>query len=190
MHLLIMLYCGLFFGLFVAQAFKNCATDFLVDSQLAIAANVGLFCNGSFRFVWAALFDYYGFKKVYTVVMILQLVASSTIYVARANHILYTIIVGLSFVCYGCHYSLFPATCAKIFGTKSGGKVCSYLFMIQAVSSLTGFAISNLSKTVNYQAVYMVALGLTAGNIVMLTFFKEEEVTKKKKVAETKYQIN
>jgi OFA family oxalate/formate antiporter-like MFS transporter len=173
-----LLYCGLFYGLFVASVYKNSASMVLSDKVLTIAGSIGSFCNGSSRFIWASAMDYFGFKKVYTVIMIMQLVACSTIYQARYNGDIYIGVVAMSFLCEGGHFSLFPAVCMKVFGTKSGGQICSILFWGAALSALSSFVITQVSKEINYQLVYQIALALTVVNCASLFFMSEEPMQK------------
>jgi Na+/melibiose symporter-like transporter len=93
----------------------------LDDHVLSLAGSVGMLCNGISKFVWATMFDYIGFKKVYRILLFLQVIACSTIFFARDRAVLYVIVVSLTFFCEGGHFSLFPPTCVKIFGIKSGG---------------------------------------------------------------------
>ena len=64
-----MLFQGMFFGLYMASVYKMVAQDTLSDKSLTLIGAVGSMCNGSSRFVWAALQDIYGFKNIYVCIL-------------------------------------------------------------------------------------------------------------------------
>jgi hypothetical protein len=66
-----MLYCGLFYGIFVATVYKSSASKILDDKTLTTAGMIGAACNGGSRIIWATLMDKYGFKKIYSVLLIM-----------------------------------------------------------------------------------------------------------------------
>jgi MFS family permease len=66
-----MLYCGIFYGIYMASVYKTVAEDSLLDHELTLAGALGSACNGLSRVMWAALMDKYGFKKVYLVLMLI-----------------------------------------------------------------------------------------------------------------------
>jgi hypothetical protein len=60
--------------------------------------------------------DKYGFKNIYMIVMTIQLMISSTIWLVIDNSYLYIAWVAASFLCLGSNFSMFPAAACKIFG--------------------------------------------------------------------------
>jgi len=66
-----MLYSGLFYGYFVATVYKSSASKVLDDNLLTTAGMIGSACNGGSRIIWATLMDKYGFKKIYSVLLIM-----------------------------------------------------------------------------------------------------------------------
>jgi MFS transporter, OFA family, oxalate/formate antiporter len=66
-----MIYTGLFYGIYVASVYKTTAQDFISDHTLTTAGAIGSVCNGGSRIGWATLYDHYGFKKVYFVLLCL-----------------------------------------------------------------------------------------------------------------------
>ena len=111
-----LLFEGMFFGLYMASVYKKVASGrVLSDKQLTLAGAIGSVCNGSSRIIWATLQDKYGFKKIYSYLLIVQLITSLSIASCIDSPPLYTLMVGLAFTCEGGHFSTFPAACAKIF---------------------------------------------------------------------------
>ena len=121
LHIGLMIYTGLFYGVYLAGVYKTTAQDFISDKALTTAGALGSLCNGGSRILWATLYDHYGFKKVYFTLLCIQLVVSSTIFYLKMQPTLYTIWVGLSFLCEGGHFSLFPTLTCRIFGMTNGG---------------------------------------------------------------------
>ena len=71
---------GSFYGLYIASAYKVSNESNLPDKTLTIAGSIGAVCNGGSRIMWASLLDKFGFRKVFSVIMLIQLVISSTIF--------------------------------------------------------------------------------------------------------------
>jgi nitrate/nitrite transporter NarK len=103
-------YCGLFYGLFVANFYKVSAIDVIDDKTLTLAGMIGSLSDGSSRFITATLMDYYGFKVVYSLLLCIQLLAALSINSSKYNSYLYVLLVAISFFCKGAHFSMFP-TC-------------------------------------------------------------------------------
>lgn len=71
---------GNFFGLYMASVYKQMNLDILDDHILTTAGAIGSICNGGSRVIWGSLQDKFGFKKVFLLVMCVQLVLSFSIY--------------------------------------------------------------------------------------------------------------
>ena len=68
-----MLFGSMFYGLFVVNAFKNFGLENIHDDRfLTITGGIGAGMNGVSRFLWASLIDFFGFKKIYASLLILQ----------------------------------------------------------------------------------------------------------------------
>ena len=111
-----MLFLGIFYGIYMAGVYKKTAQEDLSDNVLTLAGAIGSVCNGCSRYFWASLQDIFGFRRVYFVVMCIQMVISATIYYVKDSAALYTMWVAFSFLCEGAHFSQFPAVTSKIFG--------------------------------------------------------------------------
>lgn len=116
-----MFFNGLFFCVYNASVYKTNAQngggdDSLSDHTLTLAGAVGSVCNGGSTLFWALFVEKFGFKKVYFMIMGLELAVSLTIYHARESASLYLACVALSFFCQGGHFTLFPTVSLRIFG--------------------------------------------------------------------------
>lgn len=54
-HMALLLFFGMFYGLYVASVYKTTAQNSLSDLTLTIAGAIGSVCNGSSRIAWATL---------------------------------------------------------------------------------------------------------------------------------------
>ena len=134
-----LLFEGMFFGLYMASVYKAIASGHLKDSVLTVAGAIGSVCNGSSRLIWATLQDKFGFKKIYTSLLVVQLITSLSIASCIDSPGLYTLMVGLAFTCEGGHFSTFPAACARIFGIQTGGQIFTIMFFAIPISSFASF---------------------------------------------------
>ena len=172
----IMLIFGLFYSLYIASVYKSFGAEKLGDSVLTWAGSIGAICNGCSRILWATLTDYVGFKRVYFLIMLLQIIVASTIYLVRDNGTLYVIYIGLSFLCEGGHFSCFPAVSAKIFGLKNGATIFTICFIGIPLSSTLSLVLSQMKSTIPEEAIFMIGAVLAALNLVLLYFFDESPI--------------
>ena len=61
----LMLFNGDFLGMYIGQVYKVIALGTLSDKALTLTGAIGGIMNGISRPILGALFDKYGFKKVY-----------------------------------------------------------------------------------------------------------------------------
>ena len=85
--MVLMLTLGIFYGVFMASVYKEIPEE-LSDDVETLAGALGSICNGCFRLFWASLQDKYGFKKIYSIVMIIQFVVSILLYPLLYNNIM------------------------------------------------------------------------------------------------------
>jgi nitrate/nitrite transporter NarK len=134
-----MMFNGVFFGAYIASVYKNICLDKLSDEQLTLAGSIGSLCNGASRIMWATLIDSYGFKRVYFVLLVIQMFVAITMYPFRSYEYFYILCVGLSYTCEGGHFSMFPTAGASIFGVANGGQIFTIMFFTVPLSSNFGF---------------------------------------------------
>jgi len=137
-----MLFNGLFIGVFTTSVFKIIAIDYISDGVLTLAGALASACSGFARFFWAYMLDKFGFRKVYTVMMIIQTINSALIYEHRMNKLVYPVLVCISSVTFGGMYSVFPTTTIKIYGIKNGPKINSFLAFSGASAAFLGFILN------------------------------------------------
>lgn len=181
-HMSLILFLGIFYGVYISSVYKLTAQDFLLDHQLTLAGALGSVCNGCSRIFWASLQDKFGFKRVYFCLLLIQLGVSFTIFLVRKNVVLYTIWVCLSYLCEGGHFSMFPTAAVNIFGIENGGQIFSIMFQANSCSAIASFVVVQLTKeNKNNHAVFNIAGILTAINFVLLYFFDDQPMKKPQK---------
>ena len=88
------------------------------DLFLTTVGSVGAASNGISRFVWASLTDKYGYKKMFTLMLIIQLcVAGSFVSISHSKP-LYLVWYMISMSCQGGTLTMQPTITAKVFGPK------------------------------------------------------------------------
>ncbi len=121
--------------------------------------------------------DYFGFKRIYGALLLLQVCLSASIYFTSSDNlkIMYLFWVGLSLSCEGGHFSIFPTVSGQVFGLKVGPKAYAILFVSIGLSSLTtAFLNQYLRKEIGYFAFFMIGCGLTVVSLILLLFFNEK----------------
>ena len=69
-----MMGCSLFYGVFLVNSFKTFARSNMSDGYLTLVGGIGGAMNGVSRFIWALMLDFFGFPKVYGLLLIIQVI--------------------------------------------------------------------------------------------------------------------
>lgn len=75
-----MMFNGVFFGIFIAGNYKIINLDNLSDKVLTLAGAIGAIGNAISRILCSSLQDKYGFKRIYTPILIIQLITCLMMY--------------------------------------------------------------------------------------------------------------
>lgn len=169
-----MLLNGVFYGTFMASVYKAVNIDNLRDGTLTTAGALGAVCNGASRVFWATLQDKHGFKRVYFVLLVLQLAVSLLIYPLRAEAPAYVLLVALSFSCCGGHFSMFPTVAVKVFGVQNGGQIFTAIFFAVPLSSNFGLLLVRYAQPhIGVSPIFWLASLLTLLNLMLLRCLDE-----------------
>ena len=115
-----------YFGTFFMNAYKTYGENKsphapISDTLLTWAASIGAgFVNGCSRISLGALFDKYGFKRLFTVLMVSQLLVSLVCYHAAYWPWLYFTCILLNYMSIGGMFAIFPVSVQKVFGLELG----------------------------------------------------------------------
>jgi MFS family permease len=177
-HHSIMLFNGLFFGVYMVSVYKDIGLNkgSIGDRELTIAGAVGSFVNGSSRILWASLYDKFGFRIIYMIILVIQLISAVSLYSARFNFVAYSILLWLAFLCEGGHFSLFPPSAVKLYGIEEGGKIFTISFFAVPLSSFLGFTLAHFIPGIDAKIVFYIGALMTLFNIILLMVFDEDEI--------------
>ena len=82
---------------------------------MTTVVSVATILGGITRFMWSFGIDKFGFKKVFALLLIIQIIISATISSIAEYKILYLIWVCFSMICEGGLFSMFPTLCSYQF---------------------------------------------------------------------------
>ena len=106
--------CHLFYGYFYTNVFKDYGKDYINDDEfLTLVGAVSSLFNGFFKFFWATLLDYYPFKKIYGVLIWIEISCIVLINYAVYNKWAFMIVSCLTYMCDGSATSMLPALVVK-----------------------------------------------------------------------------
>jgi len=171
-----MLFNGVFIGVFTTSVFKIIAIDYIPDGILTLAGALASACSGFARFFWAYMLDKFGFRKVFTVMTIIQTINSAFIYENRMNQYVYPIFVCISSVTFGGMYSIFPTATIKIYGIKNGPKINSFVAFSGASAAFLGFILNLNLSIISEKAIFTFGTILSGLNFLLVFFFDEDPV--------------
>jgi len=105
-------FLSIFYGFFMVNNFKTYPenTDHPAlndDHYLTSVGSAASVFNAS-RFIWSGALDRFSYKKVYGVLLTIQIVTSATIPLISDSKVLYAMWVCLALFCEGGHFSLVP----------------------------------------------------------------------------------
>ena len=88
------------------------------DEFLTWVGSVAALFNTA-RFVWSGFLDHYSYKKVYGLLLLLQIFLGSTMSFAIQSKGFYMTWISLALFCEGAHFTLVPNILKKIFGRQA-----------------------------------------------------------------------
>lgn len=182
-HLLLMLICSAFYGMYMTAAYKILGQEYEIDDlTLTTAGSIGAVFNGGAKVIAGVLADKVGFKIIYYVVLGLQIVLAFSIYfIVKLNKILYVVWIALTQASLGAHFTIFPFVTAKIFGIQSGGLLYSLIFNGFTIGSLAGFIIQTYLLASIGQELFLFFAGfLSIVSLVMLYFLNVDPIIQEK----------
>lgn len=159
-------------GYFIATNFKNYGITKIPDDRfLTLVGSLSSLCNGGGRLLCGLLYDKFKFKKVYMLLLLIQMVNIVTLRLASNHDILYLIWICVALLCEGGHFVLFPALCWKVYGHNVGSKVYSVLLIVGSFSNLTQFGVNlMLRNKIGYENEFYVFLAFTFVSFLVCCF--------------------
>lgn len=174
-HLALISTAQAYFGQYMLNKYKEYALQFPSlqdDTALTFIGSFALATNGGTRFLWAYFYDKFGFKPVYYVGLVLQLILSATITFVTDYIALYGLYICLTLSTMANLTGTFPAVTTKIFGLKHGPTIYAFIFLAFAFSNIISFVVS--IANVEFEITLWLAFGLTCFAGINSFFLKLE----------------
>lgn len=175
-------YFNLVFGAIVTNTYKYLGTVNNLSVPMLESLSVFYFLVSSLsRLSWGIFYDMYKFKKCYTVIIIVQLVVSMTLYASSHHEGWFFVNVLLTAAIFGAPFSLFTPLCGYVYGVKLAAKVYGVMFLGNGCAAISGpiLALFVLGDNVaTYNTVYIIGSFLAIIGILILINFKEEKIEK------------
>ena len=170
------------FGTFFTYAFKPYGLNVephppISDATLTWAASIGAgLINGLSRIVMGATVDKVGFKKLFTVLMTIQLFNSLICYGAAFYPWIYFTCVLVNFWCLGGLFAIFPVAVTNVFGLQVGPQIYVWIMFGVFIASLINLIQSTfLIDKVGFAALFYFG-SITQVLCLLVTYFYEEEL--------------
>jgi len=178
-HIWTMITFSMMYAFFMKVAFKSYgSTIYSDDAYLTNTAKIGFLTAAISRFGWAALQEAIGFKKVYTILLLLQISLSLSMTSVAHNPILYTIWVCTTWSCEGGQQSIFPALAGQVYGTELGARVNALFFTGFGISAVMGVVFNNtVVPKLGWNAMFIILGSFSIISFIMLLFFKPIKTT-------------
>lgn len=107
--LFLMITFGMSYPFFMKASFKNYGSVFHKDDEyLTLVATFVYLSASSSKFIWGFVLDAFGFKKVYTLVLLVEITLCFTLQYIASDRVLYIVWIVLTNFCEGAHFTLFP----------------------------------------------------------------------------------
>ena len=150
-------------GYFTATNFKDYGLSKISDdSFLTLVGSLSCVFNGGGRFFWGALSDKWDFKRVYLIILSIQIVEVATLRFISEYKSAYLIWICVALLCEGGHFVIFPPLCLKVFGPQVGSRVFSVVLLVIACANLTQFGINlRLRPVIGYDNEFFIFLGFS-----------------------------
>ena len=142
------------------------------DRYLTQVLSISALFN-ALRFIWSGALDRIPFKKVYGVLLVLQICLAFTTPLTCQNRFTYASLICLTLFCIGGHFALFPNILKQMFG-KQATLLYGVLFTGTGLASLLiiGLVLSPIGQ--NYIALFYLFGAFSVLALVILCFIYEQ----------------
>ena len=166
-------------GYFAVNNFKSYAIQNGLSNEtyLAWVGSIASIFN-ALRFTWSTATDYYSYRVVYAVLLVLQIIFNFTVKLVSHSPGAYAVWVCLLLCCEGGHFSLAPNVLKKIFGDDSGIALYGIFFSFTGVMSMVIILLQMAILTEDASGYniffYMNGLFSCLALIILILFFNEK----------------
>lgn len=160
--------------------------NMLDEGILSAASKMSSLLNGGSRLMWGFLFDKFGFKKPFMVLVIVEIVVSGMFYFVGTNTVLYFLMVSLTALILAGVICLTTPLYPKIFGLKNGPFVNGICIALYGFSCLLGPIVAKfiIKKKSDYKVLYLSGMVFACIGLLLTMKFNEEPITIKSNLRE------
>jgi len=174
---------GTFYGLTMTNNYKVYGMEKIPDDLfLTTVGSVGSAMNGCARVFWATLSDRFGFKKVMSILLIIQCIFCPTYDLISSSKGAFFLWYCVAMATEGGLLALLPAVTGRVFGPKKGSQIYSVVFFGLTTANLAAFFVSKYGqKSLGWNGIFWLSFGFTIFALVLTILFDEyPDFTKKK----------
>jgi MFS family permease len=171
---------GNFFATFFSYTYKAYGEDSslhkpISDYTLTWAASIGGgFINGLSRLTMGYLQDNHSFRKLLTILSLISLVVSLSVYWVTSLPSLYFICILLNYFANGGLFAIFPGSVTNVFGLRFGPQVYTIIILANIVSSCLNILMTYvLLPDAGFAVCFYVGSLVTVFALIILWRFEE-----------------
>jgi MFS family permease len=117
--------------------YKNIGLEQGIDDYfLSWAGSFSAMTQGVTRIVIGYLYDKYGFRQLFYILVVSNTVAAFTCYSARYNEWTFFFVIQLSFFASSGMFALFPTAVCNTFGSNHGPRLYSVILLAGSIASV------------------------------------------------------
>jgi len=159
--------------------YKSFGLTFITNDRfLSIVGSVSALFNFGGRLIWGLLFDYFYYKKVMSLLVLLSTIMIGTFYFCSkvksetGANALFFIYVCLLFFIVGGSFSIFPAVTARCFGSDNLATTYGVVFIGVGSSAIIGAMFSSfLLNYIHYWGLFIIATIFSFLSLILTQFF-------------------
>ena len=176
--------CTLTFGFLLTNTYRKFAEkNQHKENIIAILCQVFTLLNTFSRLIWGFISDKIGFKILYSIVCINQLICGSLIYFLKDNIVTYFIVVCFGVLSFSGHVILFPNLIHTKFGVENSVYLLGICGIFAGIAALIGPIISLFvlkdGKIEAYLKIYIIGTAPTIISLLITFFIKVDKMIKK-----------
>ena len=171
--------CTLIYGFLLTNTYRNFGKKQLNSHEKALQylSKAFTLLNTFSRLAWGFIFDKIGFKLLYFIVCINQLICGGYIYWSSKYIVQYFIIVCFGVLSYAGHIILFPNLIHHKFGVDNSVVILGICGIFAGISALIGpILTTNIEDEEDYLLAYLLGVAPTAVSLFITCFIKDEKL--------------
>ena len=177
--------CTLFYGFLLTNTYRNFGSRKFPknETELKYLSKAFTLLNTFSRLVWGFIFDKIGFKILYIIVCLNQIICGGLIYSSSTNIVAYFIVVCFGVLSYAGHIILFPNLIHHKFGVDNSVVILGICGIFGGISALIGPVLTDIIENdEDYLKTYLIGVSPTIVSLLITCFIKDEKLKKNKDI--------